>query len=221
MDNLFDKIFFMNLDERKDRFDGILKEFEKMDIKNFERYPAIKPSIEFLKNNYNLYSNLKYWNITVNYVIGSVGRKLSHYNIIKLAKERGYKRILILEDDALFLKSKEETLSILNSCLNSNINYNIIYLGGNDLSNLIVLETKCKQLRKVYNMFTTHAYIINSNIYDYILQNLLNYSSELDSFYVEKIQLNGNCYKINPYLIDQRLGFSNILNENKNYTSLG
>jgi len=219
MNELFDKIFFINLEERKDRLVQILKEFEKMGIKNFERVEGIRPTINFLKENNILYSNLKYWNRNNDYVIGSVGRKLSHYNVIKIAKERGYKKILILEDDIFFTHTKEETVKILKSL--SQEDSNMIYLGGNDLSNLRIIETNCKYLRRVYDMYFTHAYIINSNIYDYVLENLQNYNSELDTFYVEKIQTHGKCYKTVPYLVDQKFGFSDILKENKNYSSLG
>ena len=39
---------------------------------------------------------------------GIVGCGLSHLNVLKIAKERKYKNILILEDDFLFLVSSEK-----------------------------------------------------------------------------------------------------------------
>lgn len=215
MDELFDKIFFINLDERTDRLKEILGEFEKMDIKNFERFPAIKPSIEFLKNNTNLFNSLTSCRRTeLSYIIGSIGCKLSHYNIIKIAKERGYKRILILEDDALFTQSKEDTTNILKTVLN--IDFNFIYFGGNNLDNTLI-ETKYKNLFGIKNMLAAHAYVIDSSIYDIILDNMLLDGSELDCFYINKIQSLGKCYTIKPCLAIQRESYSNIVHRNVNY----
>lgn len=218
MDELFDKIFFINLDGRKDRLNEILLEFEKMGIKNFERYSAVKPSLDFLRENQNLFNNLTSWKrIELSYITACTGCKLSHYNIIKIAKERGYKRILILEDDVLFTQSKEETIRILKDVLNSNFNF--VYLGGNNLDKTLI-PTEYKNLFGVKNMLTAHAYIVNSNIYDYVLENMLKDGSELDCFYISGVQKLGKCYTIKPCLAVQRESFSDILQRNVNYSSV-
>jgi hypothetical protein len=71
-------IFYINLEHRKDRRDQIEHELEIMSLKqNSERFEAIhkKPGI--------------------------VGCGYSHLAVLKLAKERNYENVLILEDDVI------------------------------------------------------------------------------------------------------------------------
>ena len=81
--SLIDRVFYINLDHRIDRKERLEKELATFGIP-FERFPAIKESF------------------------GALGCSKSHVAIWKLAKERGYKRVLILEDDFTFEVSKEQ-----------------------------------------------------------------------------------------------------------------
>ena len=89
MSNKIDHIFYINLEERVDRKNLIEIELNKFDLK-YERFPAIKDEM------------------------GIYGCGLSHLSVLKLAKERGYKNVLIFEDDFTFLVSKEEFETFLN-----------------------------------------------------------------------------------------------------------
>jgi glycosyl transferase family 25 len=82
--NSIDKVFYINLDKRTDRKKAIEKELHNYDIYNYERFPAIE------------------------HKIGLVGCGQSHLAVLKLARERNYNRILILEDDFRFIVSKKE-----------------------------------------------------------------------------------------------------------------
>ena len=84
MSENIDKIFYINLDKRTDRREEIEQELSNYEL-NAERYAGI----------YTPHS-------------GIVGCGYSHLNVLKLAKERGYKNVLILEDDFQFVVSKEE-----------------------------------------------------------------------------------------------------------------
>jgi len=99
-----DKIYCINLDECTER----LSNFNKMSQVygfEFERFPAIKD------------------------IIGSWGCSMSHIQIIKDAKKRKYKQIIIFEDDAIFLYERKYVWNILNS--NMDGDYDMLYLGGN------------------------------------------------------------------------------------------
>ena len=74
-------IFYINLEKRIDRRIQIEDELTKMGFK-FERFNAIE-------NTHN-----------------GLGCCYSHLKIIKTAKERGYKNVLIFEDDFIFEVSK-------------------------------------------------------------------------------------------------------------------
>ena len=99
INTFFDKIFVINLDHRKDRWNESLKLFEKYHITNYERISAVKPIYKDIPKKY--YSNLVV-NQTEWYVTGAVGCKLSHLKVIKLAKERNYKNFLV------FLKKSQK-----------------------------------------------------------------------------------------------------------------
>jgi GR25 family glycosyltransferase involved in LPS biosynthesis len=78
-------IFYINLEKRTDRLKEINEEFNIMGIQTHERFNAIcTPGF------------------------GILGCTLSHLEVFKLAKERGYSDILIFEDDFKFLIGKDE-----------------------------------------------------------------------------------------------------------------
>lgn len=78
-------IFYINLEKRTDRLKEINEEFNKMGIQHPERFNAIYTP-EF----------------------GIFGCTLSHLEVLKMAKERGYSDVLIFEDDFQFLIGKDE-----------------------------------------------------------------------------------------------------------------
>ena len=120
MSENIERIIFINLDKRTDRLEQINDEFKRFNLEDkAERFPAIyHPS-------------------------GTVGCGKSHLAVLKLAKERKYKNVLILEDDFHFVVSKDdfeynlkqffENVKEYDVCLFSyNLNKNG-YLEGSDL----------------------------------------------------------------------------------------
>ena len=88
---LFDKVLLINLDKRTDRLKHAFDMYVKNDVVDLiERFPAIRP------DNGD----------------GRLGCILSHLEIIKKAKSLGWKSILVLEDDALFLNTNIIDFSI-------------------------------------------------------------------------------------------------------------
>lgn len=82
-----DHIFYINLAKRVDRYEQINEEFRKMNIPSdkYERFDAFAvPELPTL------------------------GCNRSHLGAMKLAKQRGYKNVLIFEDDFEFLVNAEE-----------------------------------------------------------------------------------------------------------------
>ena len=78
------KIIYINLNKRTDRREQIEKELNDFNLP-FERFEAIET-----------------------HGFGTVGCGKSHLNVLKIARDRNYENILILEDDFTFLVSKEE-----------------------------------------------------------------------------------------------------------------
>lgn len=205
-----DHIFYINLESRTDRKNQIENEIKKLDprFEITERFNAIK------------------LNKTKNKVIdGALGCSSSHLEIIKICKNRGYKNVLILEDDFEFLVSKEYFLNLLDVFNNNIKKYNFIILGTNYGS---FIDTKFKNIYNVKNTQTTSAYIINESIYnEYIktIEDSINqliktknrYKFAIDQAW--KTLQNKDTYSFNKTqrIGKQRESFSDIEGHNVNY----
>jgi len=202
-----DKIFCINLDSRTDRWYESIEEFKKLGIENeVERISA------------------------ANIQPGIIGCTKSHYECIKLAKEREYKNILILEDDVSFIP---ETLNVLNEMFNqierNGIHFEMLYLGANlcGEDNRLIDSN----LALIAAAKTTHAYIINSSVYDIMLNTYANcqwtggiqwhHSNpdrlNIDIFYIRMIQSRGNTYGVYPSVAEQRSSYSDLIHSDCYY----
>lgn len=210
MNEYFDKIFVINLNHRSDRWEQCTKLFSEYNITNYERFEAICPKYENIpKKLYNnLVVNKKEW-----YVTGAVGCKLSHLEIIKLAKERNYNNFLVLEDDFCIQKTIGDFNNIFNNFINEikNINWDMIYLGGNNLIKPKSINN-LKLLHKAVKVNTTHAYCLNKSLFDKCINEISICGTEIDDYYKNNIQKNNelNVYCIFPSLIKQRESVSDI-----------
>lgn len=211
-----DKIYIINLKERQDRWTDSLIELKKHNIENYERFEAIRPDLK--KNDPIQYSknNLK---LDEKYIIGALGCKFSHIEIIKNAKKKKYKQVLIFEDDFLLCENFIEKYNKIYSDIEKEkINIDIMYLGFSIVRKEPFIDTTINNLKKVKNVHTTHAYIINYNFYDTILEELEKCHCEIDVCYAN-CQKKYNMYGIYPSLISQRTSFSDITHRNVDYSN--
>ena len=215
INTFFDKIFVINLDHRKDRWNESLKLFEKYHISNYERISAVKPIYKDIPKKY--YSNLVV-NQTEWYVTGAVGCKLSHLKVIKLAKERNYKNFLVLEDDFSIDKDNfEDIIQKVISEINIIPEWDMIYLGGNNLIKPNKIKYYADEKEGIFQYIhvptkinTTHAYAMNSSIFDKCIEEIENCSTEIDDYYKRNIQNKMKVYCVYPSLMKQRKSVSDI-----------
>jgi glycosyl transferase family 25 len=150
MSQNIDHIFYINLDYREDRKEEIEREIQKMDLQEkTERFPGIRVFEQ-----------------------GILGCTKSHLAVLKLAKERGYKNVLILEDDFEFVVSKEEFERELTLFFNSSIVYDVCMLSyllqqDNSDDDIIV---DCPLLNRVIEAQTASGYLIHEKYYDTIIE---------------------------------------------------
>ena len=168
VNNLFDKVYYINLDKDVDRNQHILDQFKQYNITNYQRVPGVVvdtiPDISLYRN---------FIHREEKYIKGALGCRISHLNIIKDAKVNNYKNILIFEDDIKFTIDP-------NVLLNGNYfniqNFDLLYFGGlqEQLFNNQIVEL--------------HAYGVNHRIFDDIIYMCDASGMEIDNFYAKILQ---------------------------------
>jgi GR25 family glycosyltransferase involved in LPS biosynthesis len=132
--------FYINLDARLDRRHQIESELALIGISG-ERFPAFKTSP------------------------GIIGCGQSHSGVIKEAKARGYKNVLVFEDDFAFRVSKEDFWDLLKKALEEVPDYHVIMLGYAIINSERFSET----LMKVLAAQAGSAYLVNETFYDTLI----------------------------------------------------
>lgn len=199
-----DCIVYLNLDERIDRKKQCEANLNSVNLSPYYRVPAIKDER------------------------GIRGCTLSHYNIVKHAKENNYKNILIFEDDFTITDPatfKDNLLASLHQIESNNLDPHMLYLGGNLVTEYQEVNKKIDaNLFKIGGAKTTHSYIIYSNLYDTILNKYDNTNFldntiwsgpnrvNIDFYYLSEIHHDPkyNIYGCYPCLTDQAYNYSDI-----------
>jgi GR25 family glycosyltransferase involved in LPS biosynthesis len=204
--NLFDKIYVINLPERTDRLAQVTDEMNKYGIP-FEVFPAIK------------------------HPEGELGIYLTLYALIEKCFYGEIGDVLIFEDDVKFLSDPNkyfEDEEDLESIIGAN-SYSIFYLGCNTHEPLE--KTKRQDVCKVKNAFGCHAMAISrrgmydllqifnekvsfglkETVWEYKLIKTIEYQNPIDYIIANEIQPLGDCYCTYPMLATQRNSYSDIL----------
>lgn len=183
-------LYVINLDERPDRWENIIKTFSNQCF-NIIRVKAYKENQ------------------------GWIGCFKSHIECIRIAKNAGLKNILILEDDCIPYSDIETfiiRIKIIKEFLDK-INDWDIYLGGtvhivpDTYKNIITYKNeKFVEFNKAY---TTHLICYNSKIYDYFLS--IKPVLPIDEIWHNKIKAIVSV----PFIAKQLSGYSDIVQSNK------
>lgn len=217
MNIYFDKIFIINRDSRNDRWEQLQNNLIKLNITNYERISAIEPIYNQINKkhyrNFTMFFPIQYDIDLKTYITGSCGCKYSHIKVMKLAKKRGYKRILVLEDDAELLDNFEDVFFKAVEQLPDK--WDIVQLCGNypheDPPKI------SKNLLKIGTSFTTLAYMVTDKLFDTIINDCNDYGQEVDVYYIEKIYSTNNSYCITPHIVKSMPSVSDILGKEVKY----
>jgi GR25 family glycosyltransferase involved in LPS biosynthesis len=177
----FDKVVVINLDKRTDRLEKISKQLDELGI-TFERFSAIDGTGKDP--------------ITAG--------TMSHTQVWK--KYQGLK-VLILEDDALFVDNFSEKFAEVIQTLPSD--WDIFYLGA------LVAPTTGKIIKVNEHWYKqvvstgTQAYCLKPGKMDYFYNRLKDYEWYIDiGLRVEAVS--NNCYITQPNLVTQYAGYSDL-----------
>lgn len=154
--------FYINLDYREDRNELMKNQLSELGLdKLISRVSAVSVT------------NSTVYSLDNQELITSISRATaeSHRKIIKIAKERKYKNVLILEDDALFYSDDNiKGIEIIEKSLddlNKISGWEIFFLGTNIHDETLHLVSD--NIIKCNCCVSTHAYILNENSYDKLL----------------------------------------------------
>lgn len=205
----FDRVFIINLDFRKDKWELVVPQLKSVGIDHYERFSAIRPEFKDIckEHQKNLAARNHSDGTDETYVVGGMGCKLSHIEVIKLARERGYKKTLIFEDDIEFRQQSNRVLQAAIQQLRSFPEWDMLYFTGNHGGRF---KKVSPNLVKMHGSHSTVGYAISNSIYDYVIDNALKYAYHIDLFYKDKVHPKYNCYCIMPHLVWNTPGFSDI-----------
>ena len=209
------KTYFINLDLREDRYIHCINECNKMHITNAEKFSALKPTIDDVKECPLIDIN-KMWKKDDKYLIGATGCKLSHYNLLKkaLLENADYKYILILEDDVCFDEFSVHYINLSIEYIEKiNIDFDILYLSVN-LKNKEDAEKIDNSLLKIKKGLTTTGQIFQTKKLEKIIKSIERSKTEIDNTYQDMLE---NKYCVYPMCVYQKNFYSDINSKNMDY----
>ena len=153
---------------------------------------------------------------------GAAGCVLSHRKCIETARERGWKKVLILEDDSVASASGDVVELLSTACSQLQGGY-MLYLGHNHPVPYGRRKAACgkAELWQVDGVLATHAYVLPMEAYDILLSLLPTEETvwkwiarhrAIDTFYRECVGGDGilPVYAVYPLLFTQASGVSDI-----------
>jgi len=150
--DIFQDVFVINLENDIERWSNTYANLFTHDITQFERFPGV------IVNNGETIKDRE------------DGCKQSHLNIIKLAKEKGYPYVCILEDDIVIRNDLVNYLPIIKIFLEREP-WEMFYFGCSYRT--APSKSGYSNIDKILGAYTAHAYVINSSVYDLILNSSL------------------------------------------------
>jgi len=164
-EDFVDAILYINLENRSDRNKHMLNEFEKMNISQhlIHRIDAVE-----------------------NKQCGHLGCTDSHIKAMDYAKEKGFKRFMILEDDVYFTMSSYQFLSMLKT-LYTHFVWDVFMLHTAHVS---LKNTSVDYFKRIQTSTSGAGYIVNEHYFDTLYSNFVQGRSLL-SDHIEKVAEEG------------------------------
>lgn len=197
LNTYFDKVYFINLDSRKDRLQSITNQLNHYKI-DAERITGIIPE----KNPYKISK-------------GELGCLLSHKQIWTDALDNNYKSVCVLEDDIIF---KDYFPIIFNRFIGQvPDNWDMLYFCGNNFFGLSKID---EYVFKTKGTLTTCSYCIKNTVIKKVIDHIgTDYKKPIDS-YLAELHASINTYVAVPSITYQMNDFSDIQNKLVDYSFL-
>ena len=204
-------IIYLNLEKRKDRKQFIENQLSKFKI--LDKCKLINSIDGQLIDDNEYEYHMSYFKVhkfskIKERILGKIGCYLTHLKALEHAINNNYDNVIILEDDCSF-HSFDKSIEI-----NPPDNCDIFYLGG------LFWRKKAEDTLQTGNWVNINnkhlkiacalAYgIIGKDKIRYIYNIIKNSQAEaIDLMYIKNIQVNGNCYIMNPVICKQNIKLS-------------
>ncbi len=191
--------YYINLKNRPDRRRHVEKQLQTLGINSPNRFEAIQEKSP-----------------------PCLGSTMSHCEVIKKARSDNWPYVFVFEDDVMFYNPRETFLKLKN-LMSSNLQWDVILLGGNNQEPYQKINKDCV---KVQNCAVSIAYVVHSNHYDELIRTcerailLLKETRLVNKYcidqYWKKLQKSHNYFLIIPLSVTQKGGFSNNFDIGKN-----
>lgn len=209
VNNYFDKVFVLNIERRADRWERTSQLLQQNGIFNAERFIGYDGSEQPHKQEWSRYMKQP---LSVDEAkihqkgiksAGSWAILKSMKRLIEQAKNKGYRKILTLQDDILFhkqfLDKFYETLTVTIPS-----NWKLMYLGASQHSWKSGHVTHGKGFYRCYGMTDgAFAVAIDSSVYDALLDEIDKFVLPFDTGALCAVQrkFGDDCYVVSPNLI--------------------
>ena len=219
INEFFDGIYCINLDRRPDRWEeNCIPQFERLGM-SVTRFSACDGKTE-VDLGHGDYYNAEF--------AGSI----SHLNAIKKAKKDGIKKLLLLEDDVVFLTSDGSNTNEMFSERIQHVpnDWDILFFGGNHVGGMTPVSSGVVKLGGSYAI---HACGINETCYDLLITHLEKNINKIETnketkftpsvaadYFLAQVHKVLNVYCFIPHLAWQKDGHSDIQGDYMNYDFL-
>lgn len=174
-----DKAYYINLDSRVDRKELFEKRVNELNIP-VERFSAININPEDIQNPHG--------DVRWHY---KVSNYFTHLEVIKTARDKGFKNVWVFEDDCVFI---DDFINKAQKCIDDlkNIEWDMFYFGGEPNRET---EYYSDNIVKTSGVYGAHSYLVNHTFYDKILSmtiispidvHYLNYHCDNKKYYLSR-----------------------------------
>lgn len=214
LDQIFNDIFIINLDERTDRWLECCNELIKIGSSDSRvtRVSAIRTNLH-----------------------GAIGCSFSHATALtRFLIESDSEYCVVFEDDFLFNIDSASVLDLVCNFLKNEMDWDVLLLSGNDVKSI---TTKSNQYFSVLSSKTTSAYMVKRSYVPQLIKSYLTgainlkkympvispeYWGTLLDLYAadmvwQELQKKDNWFILNPSVVIQRPSYSDIMRQNVDY----
>lgn len=192
LNDIFDKIFVINLKKDIIKKEKILQQFNEHKI-DFEFLDAVYGYDEPYLSEFNQNKILK--------SPGEYGYLQSWKKILEISIREKYKKILVFDDDVILLGNFEEKAKIFFDSISKN--WKVINLGVSEFNRFSLLQICNNYYHPIINTSGSFAFGVDSSIFNELLESVIKFDAAFDTKPLENIyqKYYNECFVCYPNIV--------------------